>query len=86
MSEKVLFEFRAEEDEDGYSFIVTHDKEAFPAWCPFIGDRFFPSFKESKEKRLHKYHRFSKRWMRRRLALYERMYEDLYGPFEEGKE
>jgi hypothetical protein len=86
MSEKVLFEFRAEENEDGYTIFVKHDKEAFPAWCPSIGGRFFPFFKEDVVKRLHKYRKFSKRRMRRRLDLYERMYEDLYGPIEEGEE
>ena len=34
-NEKVLFEYRVEENENGYTFVVKHDKEAFPYRCPF---------------------------------------------------
>ncbi|OGO18370.1 MAG: hypothetical protein A2Z14_15485 [Chloroflexi bacterium RBG_16_48_8] len=86
MSEKVLFEFRAEEDEDGYTFVVKHDKEAIPAWCPAIKNRSFPSLKEGAMKRFRKYRTLSKRRMRRRLNFFERMYEELYGPREKSEE
>jgi hypothetical protein len=85
MSEKVLFEFRAEEKEDGYNVSVKHDKEALSDWCPAIRSRFFQSVKRGMTKRMRHYRRFSKRGMRRGLNFYERMYEDLYGPLGEGE-
>ena len=85
MSEKVLFEFRAEENEDGYSVIVKHDKEALSDWCPAIRGRFFQSLKKDLRKRMRSYRMFSKRRMRRGLNFYERMYEELYGSEDEGE-
>jgi hypothetical protein len=85
-NEKVLFAFRAEENEDGYTFIVNHDKEAFPFRCPFIAGHSYPSFKADMVKQLRKFRRFSKRRMRRRLKIYERMYRDLYGTQKEDQE
>jgi len=85
-NEKVLFEFRSEENDDGYTFVVNHDKEAFPFRCPFIAGRSTSSFKADMVKRLRKYRRFSKQRMRRGLKFYERMYRDLYGAQEEDQE
>jgi hypothetical protein len=86
MSEKVLFEFRAEENEDGYTFAVKHDKDAFPFLFPFMRGRLSPAAREKMAKRWQRFHKFSKRRMRRKLNFYERMYEDLYSPQEEGEE
>jgi len=80
MSEKVLFEFRVEEDEDGYTVVFKHDKETFPGWYPAIRKR----FSERAMKYNRKHHMLSKRRMRRRLDFYEGMYEDIYGPQEKG--
>jgi hypothetical protein len=85
MSEKVLFEFRAEENEDGYSIIVKRDKEALSDWCPPIRGRFFQSLKNDLRKGMRRHRRLSKRRMRRGLNFYERMYEELYGSIDEGE-
>ena len=85
MSEKVLFEFRAEENEDGYSVIVKHDKEALSDWCPPIRGHFFRSLKNDLMKGMRRHRRLSKRRMRRGLDFYERMYEELYGSEDEGE-
>jgi hypothetical protein len=85
MSEKVLFEFRAEENEDGYNVIVKHDKEALSDWCPPIRGRFFQSLRKDVKKRMHRHRRLSKRRMRRGLNFYERMYGELYGSVDEGE-
>jgi hypothetical protein len=86
MSEKVLFEFRTEENEDGYIFEVKHDKEAFPCWSPSLRKGFFPRVRREMRRRLRKHRRSAKRRMRRNLDFYERVYEELYGPVEEGEE
>ena len=85
MSEKVLFEFRAEENEDGYSVVVKHDKEALSDWCPPFSGRFFQSLRKDVKRRMRRHRGLSKRRMRRGLNFYERMYEELYGPLEEGE-
>ena len=85
MSEKVLFEFRAEENDDGYTFVVKHDKETFPSWGPSIIKRFLPSCKEDAMERLRKHRKLSRRRMRRTLDFYETMYGELYGPQNEGE-
>jgi hypothetical protein len=85
MSEKVLFEFRTEENEEGYSVVVKQDKEALSEWCPVTSGGFFQAFKKDAIKRIRMHRKFSKRRMRRGLNFYERMYEELYAPLEEGK-
>ena len=82
-NEKVLFEFRAEENEDGYTFEVKHDREAFPFMCPFTKGRSFSSIKADMAKHFRRYRRFSRQQMRRGLKFYERMYKDLYGDRDE---
>ena len=86
MSEKVLFEFRAEENEEGYTFVIKHDKEAYSAWCPPFMKKSFSSLKKDMRRHFREHHRYLRRRMRRRLKFYERMYEDLYGPWEESEE
>ena len=86
MEEKVLFEFRVEETEDGYTFAVRHDKEAFPHWCPPIKRGSFSRSRRGMMRHLRRHRKSAKRWMRRNLDFYERMYEELYGPLEEDQE
>jgi hypothetical protein len=86
MNEKVLFEYRVEENENGYTYVVKHDKEAFPFRFPFRAGRSSSSFKARMAKQFRRYRRFSKQQMRRGLKIYERMYKDLYGSLEEEQE
>ena len=86
MSEKVLFEFRVEENEDGYSYVLEHDKEAFAEGCPSIMKYFLDSTakKESRWMRIHR--KRSKRRMRRRLDFFEKVYDEFYGHEDEDEE
>lgn len=79
MSEKVIFEFRVEENEDGYSYVFNHDKEAFGDLGPSFMKRFFTSSTKGASKRLRKFRKLAKRRMRRRLDFFEQAYDELYG-------
>lgn len=82
MGEKILLEFRVEENEDGYTFEVKHDKEMFPFWFPSFKRSSFSRSRREIMRRLRKHRKFAKRRMRRNLDFYERMYEELYSPAE----
>lgn len=83
MSEKVIFEFRVEENEDGYSYVFNHDKEAFGEWGPSFMKRFFPSSTKGASKRLRKFRKIAERRMRHRRDFFEKVYDELYGQEEE---
>jgi hypothetical protein len=80
MGEKVLFEFRIEETDDGYSYVFNHDKETFGDSGPFFMKRFFSPLKMGPSRRFRKFHKIARRRMRRRLDFFERVYGELYGP------
>ena len=86
MSEKVLFEFRVEETEDGYNYVVNHDKETFGESGPYFLRRFFSPMKKGSRKRFRKFRKVARRRMRRRLDYFERVYDELYGPEAEEEE
>ena len=79
MSEKVIFEFRVEETEDGFNYVVNHDKETFGEAGPAFMKRFLPFSSHGPSKRLKKYRKFAKRRMRKRLDFFEKVYGELYG-------
>ena len=83
MSEKVIFEFRVDEKEDGYTYVFKHDKEALGEWGPSLMQRFLPSFAKGVGKRLEIHRNLSKRRMRRRLDFFEKVYEELYSQEDE---
>ena len=79
MNEKVIFEFRVEENEDGYNYVFKHDKETFGDSGPSFMKRFFPSSTMGASKRLRKFRKLAKRQMRRRLDFFEQVYDEFYG-------
>jgi hypothetical protein len=78
MSEKVLFEFRAEETEEGYNYEFRRDREALEEWMPSFMKSFLAYSNKRYRKRMQKYHNVARRRMRRRLNFYEKMYDELY--------
>lgn len=86
MSEKVIFEFRVEESEDGFNYVFKHDKETFGEAGPSFMKRFFPSFTMEPSNKLQKFHKIAKRRMRRRLDFFEKVYDELYSQEDEEEE
>lgn len=86
MSEKVLFEFKAEETDDGYTYVFKHDKETFGDAGPSFLKRFFGSSSRGPSRRFGKFRRMARRRMRRRLDFFENVYDELYGPEDEDEE
>ena len=79
MSEKVIFEFRVEETEDGFNYVFNHDKETFGEAGPAFMKRFIQSSGEGPGKRIRKFRKLAKRRMRKRLDFFEKVYGELYG-------
>ena len=79
MSEKVIFEVRVEETEDGYNYVFKHDKETFGESGPDFMKRFFPVSGLGPGKKFRKFRKRAKRRMRRRLDFFEKVYDELYG-------
>jgi hypothetical protein len=86
MSEKVLFEFRVEETDDGYNYVFNHDKETFGDSGPDFMKRFFSASKVGPRRRFRKFRKHAKRRMRRRLDFFEKVYDEFYGPEEVDEE
>jgi hypothetical protein len=86
MSEKVIFEARVEETDDGYNYVFKHDKETFGESAPAFMKRFFPFSGKGPWAGMRKFRRLARRRMRRRLDFFERVYDELYGLEEEGVE
>jgi hypothetical protein len=78
MSEKVLFEFRVEETDDGYNYVFKHDKETFGEAGPAFIKRFFSPSGESPRKGIYRFGKLAQRRMRRRLDFFEKVYDELY--------
>jgi len=78
MSEKVIFEFRVEETEDGFTYVFNHDKETFGEQGPAFMKRFFSASAKGPGKRVRKFRKLAKRRMRKRLDFFEKVYSELY--------
>ena len=78
MSEKVIFEFRVEENEDGYNYVFKHDKETFGESGPAFIKRFFLTSAQGPGKKMQKVRKFAKRRMRKRLDFLEKVYDEFY--------
>lgn len=86
MSEKVIFEFRVEEDEDGYDYVFKHDKETFGESGPAFMKRFLSFSGKGPGKRVRKFRTLAKRRMRRRLDFFEKVFDELYGQEDDDEE
>ena len=78
MSEKVIFEFRVEETEDGFNYVFNHDKETFGEAGPAFMKRFLSASAEGPGKKVRKFRKLAKRRMRKRLDFFEKAYKELY--------
>jgi hypothetical protein len=84
MAEKVLFEIRGLENEEGYSFTCRHGQVVLSTCGPFFWRCLIPFVRAGTSKSdLNKWaqslRKHSRRSVRRTLDSFEKMYDEIYG-------
>jgi hypothetical protein len=82
MEEKVIFEYRAERNEDGYHYVMRRADQRLEIKSTLPLERFAEGHPARWAKRLHRMGHHagrSRRAVRKTLDTFERMYRDIYG-------